>query len=117
MPRPAKSPPRICPGCGIELPEFPYAQIKPAKTARAVRRVALWLIPILAVVYLGQLFLGSSSLGFGTGAGYYAVLWTCGPSLLLYLVSRLLPRVRQVICLRCSWNAEYPLTRAVGRVG
>lgn len=110
-------PPRVCPSCGIELTEHPYAQIKPSKSARGLRKVALWLIPVMALLYLFQLFLGDFWLGFGTGAGYFAVLVILGPSFLLYLVSRLLPRVRQVICLRCSWNQEYPLTKAVGRVG
>lgn len=112
----ATQPPRVCPTCGANLSDHPYAQIRPAKGAKALRRLGLWLLPVLAMTYLAQLFLGGTWLGVGTGAGYYAVLWIGGPSLVLYMVSRLLPRVRQVICLRCSWNEEYPLSRTAGRV-
>ena len=112
----ALTPPAVCPTCGIELPEFPHDQVTPSKQARALRRVAMWLIPVMTLAYLAQLFFTGSDLGFGTGAGYFAIAWICGPSLLLYLVSRLLPRVRLVICDRCSWNAEYPLPKTVGRV-
>ncbi len=103
-----QTPPRLCPECGADLSDFPYDRLEPGKAARAVRRVAVWLLPVLALAYLAQLFWGSANMGFGTGAGYFAVLWICGPSLLLYAVSRLLPKVRRVICLRCSWNQEYP---------
>ena len=61
-------------------------------------------------VYLALLFLSPSGmpLGFGTGHGYFAVALIGGPSFLLYLISRLFPRNRLVICLHCSWNREYP---------
>lgn len=62
----------------------------------------------MAIVYVAQLFWGNANLGFGTGAGYFALLVIGGPSLLLYAVSRLLPKRRLVICQRCSWNREYP---------
>jgi hypothetical protein len=73
-----------------------------------LRRVALALLPLFSLLYLALLFWGDRSLGFGTGAGYYSVFWICGPSLVLYALSRLFPRTRIVICQRCSWNREYP---------
>ncbi len=111
------NPPRLCPECGADLSDHPYDRLEPGRSARALRKIAVWLLPVLALAYLAQLFWGRGGMGFGTGAGYFAVAWICGPSLLLYAISRLLPKVRRVICLRCSWNREYPLTRtAHGRV-
>ena len=109
---PFDTPPRRCPECGTDLSDHPYDRLEPGKAAQALRKVAVLLLPVLAIAYLVQLFWGGSNLGFGTGAGYYAIAWICGPSLLLYAISRLLPRVRRVICLRCSWNQEFPIAEA-----
>ena len=116
MSRPeAEAPPRTCPACGQDLSEHPYYRERPGKTARKLRMVAVALLPAMSVVYLALLFFGGYALGFGTGHGYWAVAVIGGPSLVLYAVSRLLPRVRLVICLRCSWSQEYPPTRTLGR--
>lgn len=106
-----ETPPRYCPTCGQDLSEFPYYQKTPGTAAKIVRRIALGLLPAMALAYLGFLIWGTTSPGFGTGAGYFAVGVIGGPSLLLYAVSRLLPHLRDVICLRCSWNQEFPFER------
>ena len=101
-------PPRYCPACGQDLSEFPYYQPSLSPAARAIRRFALLLMPIMGLAYLGWLFWGGGPDGFGTGHGYFAVMVVCAPSLLLFLVTRLFPRRRLVICLHCSWNEEFP---------
>ncbi len=101
-------PPRLCPACGEDLSEHPYYQRVPSPAAKMLRKIALALLPVMAIAYVAQLFWGSANMGFGTGAGYFALLVIGGPSLLLYAVSRLLPARRLVICQRCSWNREYP---------
>ena len=102
-----EEPPRFCPSCSHDLSEHPYYQTRPGTAARALRKIAMGLLPVVAIGYLLLLFFGDSDLGFGTGHGYLAVALIGGPSFLLYLVSRLLPRTRLVICLHCSWNQEY----------
>ncbi len=62
----------------------------------------------MAVVFLFQLFTGRFLSSFSVVSGYFIVAYICGPSLLVYGVSQLLPRVRRVICLRCSWYCDYP---------
>ncbi len=114
-PETTDTPPRICPSCGHDMSEHPYYQLRPGPLARLLRRIAMGLLPVLAVAYLSLLFFGEQNLGFGTGAGYLAIALIGGPSLLLYAVSRLLPRRRVVICLHCSWNREYPATASTGR--
>lgn len=104
-------PPRHCPTCGQDLSEYPYYQKTPGTAAKIVRRIAVGLLPVMALVYLSFLIWGTISPGFGTGAGYFAVAVIGGPSLLLYLISRLLPQRRNVICLRCSWNREFPFEK------
>ena len=108
-------PPRTCPSCDQDLSAHPYYQPQSGPTARMLRRIALALLPVMAVVYLFLLFQGDSDMGFGTGAGYFAVALIGGPSFLLYAISRLFPRSRLVICLHCSWNHEYPPTRRFKR--
>lgn len=107
--RSKNTPPTICPVCQNQLSEHPYYQEGPGRLAKIVRKFAVALMPIMAALYLYWLLFGPGPMGFGLGHGYFAVAMICGPSFLLYLVSRLLPRVRNVICLRCSWNQEYPL--------
>ncbi len=104
-------PPQFCPVCGQGLSDHPYYQEGPGRSAKMVRKIALGLMPIMAIGYLYWLFFGDTPVGFGTGHGYFAVAVIAGPSFLLYTFSRILPRVRNVICLRCSWNQEYPLKR------
>ena len=101
--------PRHCPTCGQDLTEHPYYQTRPGPAARLLRKIAMALLPVMAAVYLYLVLLSDFDPGFGTGAGYLAVALIGGPSFLLYAVSRLLPRCRLVICLHCSWSAEYPL--------
>ena len=107
----ASEPPRHCPTCGQDLSEHPYYQRGLSRPAKLLRRVAVWMLPLFAALYLVQLFWGEGALGFGTGAGYYAVAWIGGPSMILYALSRLFARTRIVICQRCSWNQEYPPSR------
>ncbi|MFQ5350460.1 MAG: hypothetical protein ACE5EG_08470 [Thermoanaerobaculia bacterium] len=102
------TPPPICPSCGHDMSDHPYSQDRPGPAARKLRKIALALLPVMGLVYLYLLFLSEMDMGFGTGAGYFAVALIGGPSFLLYAVSRRLPRVRLVICLHCSWNREYP---------
>ena len=116
-PHSAGEPPRICPSCGQDLSAHPYYQTRPGPAARLLRRIALVLLPVMAVVYLLLLFQGYRDLGFGTGHGYLAVGLIGGPSFLLYALSRLFPRSRLVICLHCSWNREYPPDHQPGRTG
>lgn len=104
----AEQPPRFCPSCGEDLSEFPYSQPVPGPAAKLLRRVAVALLPVMAIAYLALLFGAGSDLGFGTGHGYFALMLIGGPSLVLYAVSRLFPRNRLVICQRCSWNREVP---------
>ena len=106
-------PPRVCPSCGQDLSAHPYYQTRPGPTARLLRKIAVILLPVMAVVYLVLLFREASGLqfGFGSGHGYLAVALVGGPSFLLYAISRLFPRTRLVICLHCSWNHEYPPSR------
>lgn len=108
--RSAEQLPRTCPSCGQDLSAHPYYQPRPGPTAKMLRKIALVLLPVMAVVYLALLFLGSPGmgLGFGTGHGYFAVALIGGPSLVLYAISRFFPRNRLVICLHCSWNREFP---------
>ena len=106
-----EKPPRKCPTCGQDLSEYPYYQRTPGPAAKVVRRIGVWLLGVMAVIYFSWLFWGSTPMGFGTGAGYFAVAVICGPSLLLYIISRLLPQRRNVICLRCSWNQEFPFEK------
>lgn len=110
--RPPKSrveqPPENCPTCGQYLTEYPYYQVRANRPARILRRIAILLLPVMALAYLVQLFWGSAQLGFGTGHGYWALLFIGGPSLLLYTITRLFPKARIIICPRCSWNREYP---------
>jgi hypothetical protein len=100
--------PRFCPSCGEDLSEHPYYQLVPSRAGRVLSKIAVVLLPVMAIVYVAQLFWGNANLGFGTGAGYFALLVIGGPSLLPYAASRLLPKRRLVICQRCSWNREYP---------
>lgn len=103
-------PPRLCPSCGHDLSDHPYFQEGPGPAARQARTVAVWMVPVMAVVYFLLLFLDVAGhpWGFGAGQGYFALTIIGGPSAVLYLISRLLPRTRRVICLRCSWSREYP---------
>jgi hypothetical protein len=82
--------------------------VVPGETARRLQKLALALLPIMGLVYVVTLLWGDLQLGFGTGHGYLALAFIGGPSILFYLISRLFPRVRRVICQRCSWNQEYP---------
>jgi len=97
------------PTCDAELSEYPFYQIVPGPFGRLLRRIAVWLLPCMALVYLAVLLLGSRALGFGTGHGYFAVALIGGPSLLLYALSNLVPKRRRVICLHCSCNQEFDL--------
>lgn len=108
--RTPESLPRTCPSCGHDLSAHPYYQSRPGPTARRLRTIAVALLPVMAVVYLYLLLREAAAmeLGFGSGHGYLAVALVGGPSFLLYAASRLFPRRRLVICLRCSWNREYP---------
>ena len=99
--------PKQCPTCGADLSDYPYYQTVPGPVGRMLRRIAVWLLPGMALVYLSLLFAGSRALGFGTGHGYLAIAIMGGPSLVLYAVSNLLPKRRRVICLHCSWSHEY----------
>ena len=99
--------PERCPTCNAELSEHPYYQIVPGPLGRLLRRIALWLLPCMAAVYVAMLLFGSRPLGFGTGHGYFAVAIIGGPSFLLYVLSNLVPKRRRVICLHCSWNDEF----------
>ena len=103
-----EQPPRTCPSCGQDLSAHPYYQPRPGRAARLLRKIALALLPLMAMLYLSLIFRGDLNPGFGTGAGYLAVALIGGPSFLLYAISRLFPRLRLVICLHCSWNHEYP---------
>lgn len=112
-----EDPPRNCPTCGQDLSEYPYYQPSLSPAAKGLRRIGLLLLPVMGLVYLFLLLSGNRGMGFGMGHGYFAATLICGPSLLLYLLSRLFPRRRKVICLRCSWNEEYPPGEKVkGRV-
>lgn len=102
------APPRLCPSCGHDLSAHPYYQTRPGPAAGLLRKLAMALLPVMALVYLLWLFWVTEDPGFGTGHGYFAVLLIGGPSFLLYAISRLLPHRRLVICLHCSWNQEYP---------
>lgn len=100
-------PPRHCPTCGQDLSEYPYYQEGLGRSAKFLRRVALWLLPVFAALFLALIFWGETPPPFGAGAAYYAIVWIGGPSMALYLISRFFPRTRIVICQRCSWNREY----------
>lgn len=100
--------PATCPECGQDLSPHPYYRLVPPPAARVLQRIAAALLPLMGIVYVVFLFWGDSHFGFGTGHGYAAVVVIATPSLLLYGISRLLPRRRLVMCLRCSWNREYP---------
>lgn len=113
---PPDEPPRRCPVCDADLSAHPYSRARPGPVAKRLRQAALALLPVMAVLYLVLLLGGRYALGFGTGHGYLAVALIGGPSLILYGVSRLLPPVRQVICLRCSWSRTYPPERSRPRV-
>ena len=104
----SETPPRYCPTCGQDLSEYPYYQQAPGPAAKIMRRIAIGLLPLMAVFYLSFLIWGEVSPGFGAGAGYFAIGVISGPSLLLYVISRLMPQRRRVICLRCSWNQKFP---------
>jgi hypothetical protein len=105
------APPANCPSCGSPLSDHPFDQLVPPPAARLLHAIAWALLPLTTLLYLGLLFWGPLPMGFGTGHGYWAVAFISAPSLLLYAVSRLFPRRRLVICLRCSWNHEYPLAK------
>ena len=102
-------PPRICPSCGHDMSDHPYFQEGPGPAARTAQRVAVWLLPMMAAVWFLLLFLDVAGhpWGIGAGRGYLALPIIGGPSAISYVVSRLLPRTRRVICLHCSWNREY----------
>ncbi|MDH3744258.1 MAG: hypothetical protein OES47_04050 [Acidobacteriota bacterium] len=106
-------PPRFCPSCRQDLSEHPYYQLAPSRGAKVLHKIAAMLLPIMGIAYLALLFWGSMDLGFGTGAGYFAVVLIGGPSLVLYAISLLFPKKRLVICQHCSWNHEYPLGSSV----
>mgnify|MGYP006969420863 FL=1 len=106
-----RRPPRHCPVCGQDLTEHPYYQTEPGPAARWLRRVAVWLLPVMAAAYISFLIWGEVGPGIGTGAGYFALAVVGGPSLALYMLSRYFPFRRRVICLRCSWNEVYPTVR------
>ncbi len=114
-PEPVDAPPRRCPACGHDMSDHPYDQPRPGPAAKLLRKIALALLPVMTAVYLAFLFFSDEDMGFGTGAGYFAIAMIGGPSLALYAVSRVLPRRRLVICLHCSWNREYPAGRSPGR--
>lgn len=106
-------PPRLCPECGEDMSDHPYSQDRPGAAARLLRRAATALLPVMAAVWFLLLFLDVAGhpWGFGAGEGYWALPIIGGPSAVLYVVSRFLPRTRRVICLRCSWSREYPAPR------
>lgn len=114
-PESTDTPPRICPSCGHDMSDHPYDQPRPGPAALWLRRAAMALLPLMALAYLGLVFFSDFNPGFGTGAGGLALLIIGGPSLLLYLISRILPGRRLVICLHCSWNREYPAPHTAGR--
>lgn len=102
-------PPQHCPACGHDLSDHPYFQEGPGPAGRLLQRAALVLLPVMALVWglLLLLDVADHPWGLGAGRGYLALPIIGGPSLVLYVASRLLPRTRRVICLRCSWNREY----------
>ena len=103
-------PPRLCPSCGHDMSDHPYYQEGPGPAARSMQKAAVLLLPVMAGFWFLLLFLVVSGhpWGFGAVEGYWALPVIGGPSAVLYVVSRLLPRTRRIICLRCSWNREYP---------
>ena len=101
-------PPRHCPTCGQDLSEHPYYQLRPSPFAGKLLWLAKVLIPVMAVFFLYLFFSGNFLPSFSVVSGYFILVVICGPSLLLYSVTLLIPRTRRVICLHCSWYRDYP---------
>lgn len=103
-----EKPPRLCPSCGDDLSDFPYYQLTPCPIARRLQKLAGWLLPVMGVVFVVQLFTGTFPVAFSAVSGYFIAAYIATPSLLLYAVSIVFPRDRRVICLHCSWYRDYP---------
>ena len=106
-------PPRHCPTCGHDLSEHPYYQLRPSPFAAKLLTIARWLLPVMAVVFLIQLYSGNFLLILSVASGYLIVAYICAPSLLLYVITLPIPRTRRVICLHCSWFHDYPWRRGL----
>ncbi len=104
----AVKPPRYCPTCRQDLSQYPYYRLRPSPFARKLLTLARLLIPVMTVVFLIQFFSDSFPQSFGIVSGYLIVAYICTPSLLIYAVTLLIPRVRRVTCLHCSWYHDYP---------
>ncbi len=65
----------------------------------------------MAMLFLYMLFSGSFLRFYTATSGYFIVALVCGPSLLVYSVSLLMPRELRIICLHCSWYRDYPYRR------
>ena len=105
--KPTDRPPRVCPTCGDTLGEHPYYNLRPGRSARFLRGLAAGLLPVMGILVFASLIVG----GFWAlhvASGYFFVALVCAPSLMLYSISRLLPKERRVLCLRCSWYQDYP---------
>lgn len=103
-----EKPPRFCPVCGQDLGDFPYYQFYPARFARRLQALAAFLLPVMGIVFVVQLFSGNFLPHFSMASGYFILLYVCTPSLLIYSVSLVIPKVHRVICLHCSWYRDYP---------
>ncbi len=110
-PSKAFRPPRHCPACSQDLSRYPYYQLIPSPFARKLLTLARALIAVMTVVFLNLFFSGDFLPSHSGASGYFIIAFICGPSLLIYSVTVLLPRTRRVICLRCSWFRDYPFSR------
>ncbi len=104
-------PPRHCPTCGHDLSAYPYYQLRPSPFARRLMNLAGLLIPVMTAVFLVQLFSGTILPNFSMVSGYLILAYICGPSLVIYAASALMPRIRRVTCLHCSWYHDYTFNR------
>ena len=95
FPKHETQPPRHCPACAADLSAYPYYQLVPSPFARKLLFLARLLIPVMSVVFLIHVFTIGLP-GRSVVSGYFLVAYICTPSLLVYSLTLLIPRMRRV---------------------